>query len=156
MLKTIILQFDRTFPFFYRSKLNDMIDAIPKSKKNKRCQLHSLDTHKPKPLGWVMWLFSPVIVMKLLYRLFSSLINIQDVNVKSLYLKSGRDFFSQQKRVVGFSKYTIWWQIWHNFSLIFFPVGAPCHVDTSHKRLSCALMCLRGVSTVVVVLSKFV
>lgn len=34
-----------------RSKLNDMIDAIPKSKKNKRCQLHSLDTHKPKPLG---------------------------------------------------------------------------------------------------------
>ena len=37
--------------FFDRSKLNDMIDAIPKSKKNKRCQLHSLDTHKPKPLG---------------------------------------------------------------------------------------------------------
>ncbi|XP_013925500.1 PREDICTED: gametogenetin-binding protein 2 [Thamnophis sirtalis] len=33
------------------SKLNEMIDAIPKSKKNKRCQLHSLDTHKPKPLG---------------------------------------------------------------------------------------------------------
>uniref|UniRef100_A0A5F9DD10 Gametogenetin-binding protein 2 n=1 Tax=Oryctolagus cuniculus TaxID=9986 RepID=A0A5F9DD10_RABIT len=37
--------------FLIRSKLNDMIDAIPKSKKNKRCQLHSLDTHKPKPLG---------------------------------------------------------------------------------------------------------
>ncbi|XP_056601488.1 gametogenetin-binding protein 2 isoform X2 [Triplophysa dalaica] len=32
-------------------KLNSVIDAIPKSKKNKRCQLHSLDTHKPKPLG---------------------------------------------------------------------------------------------------------
>lgn len=32
-----------------------MIEAIPKSKKNKRCQLHSLDTHKPKPLGgnWI-------------------------------------------------------------------------------------------------------
>lgn len=30
-----------------------MINAIPKSKKNKRCQLHSLDTHKPKPLGYV-------------------------------------------------------------------------------------------------------
>ncbi|KAK6321907.1 hypothetical protein J4Q44_G00066990 [Coregonus suidteri] len=37
--------------YFHGSKLNDMIDAIPKSKKNKRCQLHSLDTHKPKPLG---------------------------------------------------------------------------------------------------------
>lgn len=37
-----------------RSKLNDMIDGIPKSKKNKRCQLHSLDTHKPKPLGWAV------------------------------------------------------------------------------------------------------
>ncbi|XP_028323219.1 gametogenetin-binding protein 2 [Gouania willdenowi] len=33
------------------SKLNEMIDSIPKSKKNKRCQLHSLDTHKPKPFG---------------------------------------------------------------------------------------------------------
>lgn len=38
--------------FYVRgSKLSNMIDAIPKSKKNKRCQLHSLDTHKPKPLG---------------------------------------------------------------------------------------------------------
>ncbi|KAG5844389.1 gametogenetin-binding protein 2 isoform X2 [Anguilla anguilla] len=37
--------------YVHGSKLNDMIDAIPKSKKNKRCQLHSLDTHKPKPLG---------------------------------------------------------------------------------------------------------
>ncbi|XP_035383474.1 gametogenetin-binding protein 2 isoform X1 [Electrophorus electricus] len=37
--------------YVHGSKLNDIIDAIPKSKKNKRCQLHSLDTHKPKPLG---------------------------------------------------------------------------------------------------------
>ncbi|KAM9320174.1 gametogenetin-binding protein 2 [Gastrophryne carolinensis] len=38
--------------FYVRgSKLSNMIEAIPKSKKNKRCQLHSLDTHKPKPLG---------------------------------------------------------------------------------------------------------
>ncbi|XP_067113325.1 gametogenetin-binding protein 2 isoform X1 [Osmerus mordax] len=43
----------KLFTLFYvhGSKLNGMIDAIPKSKKNKRCQLHSLDTHKPKPLG---------------------------------------------------------------------------------------------------------
>ncbi|TMS14293.1 Gametogenetin-binding protein 2 [Larimichthys crocea] len=40
-----------TLFYIHGSKLNDMIDAIPKSKKNKRCQLHSLDTHKPKPLG---------------------------------------------------------------------------------------------------------
>lgn len=37
--------------YIHGSKLNDLIDAIPKSKKNKRCQLHSLDTHKPRPLG---------------------------------------------------------------------------------------------------------
>ncbi|XP_073472221.1 gametogenetin-binding protein 2 [Aquarana catesbeiana] len=38
--------------FYVRgTKLSNMIEAIPKSKKNKRCQLHSLDTHKPKPLG---------------------------------------------------------------------------------------------------------
>ncbi|XP_043574492.1 gametogenetin-binding protein 2 isoform X2 [Chiloscyllium plagiosum] len=43
----------KLFTLFYvhGSKLNETIDAIPKSKKNKRCQLHSLDTHKPKPLG---------------------------------------------------------------------------------------------------------
>lgn len=43
----------KLYTLFYGhgSKLNDMIDAIPKSKKNKRCQLHSLDTQKPKPLG---------------------------------------------------------------------------------------------------------
>ncbi|XP_028839345.1 gametogenetin-binding protein 2 [Denticeps clupeoides] len=40
-----------TLFYVHGSKLNDMIDAIPKSKKNKRCQLHSLDTHKPRPLG---------------------------------------------------------------------------------------------------------
>ncbi|ETE63435.1 Gametogenetin-binding protein 2 [Ophiophagus hannah] len=40
-----------TLFYVHGSKLNEMIDAIPKSKKNKRCQLHSLDTHKPKPLG---------------------------------------------------------------------------------------------------------
>ncbi|XP_076025005.1 gametogenetin-binding protein 2 [Genypterus blacodes] len=40
-----------TLFYIHGSKLNDIIDAIPKSKKNKRCQLHSLDTHKPKPLG---------------------------------------------------------------------------------------------------------
>ncbi|XP_075876262.1 gametogenetin-binding protein 2 [Nelusetta ayraudi] len=40
-----------TLFYVHGSKLNDMINGIPKSKKNKRCQLHSLDTHKPKPLG---------------------------------------------------------------------------------------------------------
>ncbi|XP_053474357.1 gametogenetin-binding protein 2 isoform X1 [Ictalurus furcatus] len=40
-----------TLFYVHGSKLNDVIDSIPKSKKNKRCQLHSLDTHKPKPLG---------------------------------------------------------------------------------------------------------
>uniref|UniRef100_A0A8C8F8J2 Gametogenetin-binding protein 2 n=1 Tax=Oncorhynchus tshawytscha TaxID=74940 RepID=A0A8C8F8J2_ONCTS len=40
-----------TLFYIHGSKLNDMINAIPKSKKNKRCQLHSLETHKPKPLG---------------------------------------------------------------------------------------------------------
>ncbi|XP_063811077.1 gametogenetin-binding protein 2 isoform X2 [Pseudophryne corroboree] len=43
----------KLYTLFYvcGSKLSNMIEAIPKSKKNKRCQLHSLDTHKPKPLG---------------------------------------------------------------------------------------------------------
>ncbi|XP_078278727.1 gametogenetin-binding protein 2 isoform X2 [Rhinoraja longicauda] len=40
-----------TLFYVHGSKLHETIDAIPKSKKNKRCQLHSLDTHKPKPLG---------------------------------------------------------------------------------------------------------
>ncbi|KAM3934431.1 gametogenetin-binding protein 2 isoform 1-T1 [Leptodactylus fuscus] len=43
----------KLYTLFYvcGTKLSSMIEAIPKSKKNKRCQLHSLDTHKPKPLG---------------------------------------------------------------------------------------------------------
>ncbi|KAG8589006.1 hypothetical protein GDO81_006210 [Engystomops pustulosus] len=43
----------KLYTLFYvcGTKLSDMIEGIPKSKKNKRCQLHSLDTHKPKPLG---------------------------------------------------------------------------------------------------------
>ncbi|XP_026185042.1 gametogenetin-binding protein 2 [Mastacembelus armatus] len=51
--KTCLADVKKLYTLFYihGSKLNDMIDAIPKSKKNKRCQLHSLDTHKPKPLG---------------------------------------------------------------------------------------------------------
>ncbi|XP_028451805.1 gametogenetin-binding protein 2 isoform X1 [Perca flavescens] len=51
--KTCLADVKKLYNLFYihGSKLNDMIDAIPKSKKNKRCQLHSLDTHKPKPLG---------------------------------------------------------------------------------------------------------
>lgn len=40
-----------TLFYVHGSKLNALIDAIPISKKNKRCQLHSLDTHKSKPLG---------------------------------------------------------------------------------------------------------
>uniref|UniRef100_A0A7N6BZE1 Gametogenetin-binding protein 2 n=1 Tax=Anabas testudineus TaxID=64144 RepID=A0A7N6BZE1_ANATE len=51
--KACLTDVKKLYTLFYvqGSKLNDMIDAIPKSKKNKRCQLHSLDTHKPKPLG---------------------------------------------------------------------------------------------------------
>lgn len=51
--KACLADMKKLYTLFYihGSKLNDMIDAIPKSKKNKRCQLHSLDTHKPKPLG---------------------------------------------------------------------------------------------------------
>ncbi|XP_030010493.1 gametogenetin-binding protein 2 isoform X3 [Sphaeramia orbicularis] len=51
--KACLADVKKLYSLFYihGSKLNDMIDAIPKSKKNKRCQLHSLDTHKPKPLG---------------------------------------------------------------------------------------------------------
>uniref|UniRef100_A0A673Y478 Gametogenetin-binding protein 2 n=1 Tax=Salmo trutta TaxID=8032 RepID=A0A673Y478_SALTR len=51
--KACVVSAKKLYTLFYvhGSKLNDMIDAIPKSKNNKRCQLHSLDTHKPKPLG---------------------------------------------------------------------------------------------------------
>ncbi|XP_075709645.1 gametogenetin-binding protein 2 isoform X2 [Rhinoderma darwinii] len=43
----------KLYTLFYicGTKLSSMLAAIPKSKKNKRCPLHSLDTHKPKPLG---------------------------------------------------------------------------------------------------------
>uniref|UniRef100_A0A3Q3JUY2 Gametogenetin-binding protein 2 n=1 Tax=Monopterus albus TaxID=43700 RepID=A0A3Q3JUY2_MONAL len=55
--KACLADVKKLYTLFYvhGSKLNNMIDAIPKSKKNKRCQLHSLDTHKPKPLGgsWI-------------------------------------------------------------------------------------------------------
>ncbi|XP_038153547.1 gametogenetin-binding protein 2 [Cyprinodon tularosa] len=53
LTKACLADMKKLYTLFYihGSKLNDMIDAIPKSKKNKRCQLHSLDTHKPKPLG---------------------------------------------------------------------------------------------------------
>lgn len=33
------------------SKLHSVVEGIPKSKKNKRCNLHSLETHKSKTLG---------------------------------------------------------------------------------------------------------
>ncbi|KAK9536185.1 hypothetical protein VZT92_005992 [Zoarces viviparus] len=51
--KACLANVKKLYTLFYvhGSKLNDIIDAIPKSKKNKRCQLHSLDTHKLKPLG---------------------------------------------------------------------------------------------------------
>uniref|UniRef100_A0A6Q2YT00 Gametogenetin-binding protein 2 n=1 Tax=Esox lucius TaxID=8010 RepID=A0A6Q2YT00_ESOLU len=51
--KACVADAKKLYTLFYvhGSKLNDMIDGIPKSKKNKRCQLHSLDMHKPKPLG---------------------------------------------------------------------------------------------------------
>uniref|UniRef100_A0A4W5N7J5 Gametogenetin-binding protein 2 n=1 Tax=Hucho hucho TaxID=62062 RepID=A0A4W5N7J5_9TELE len=51
--KTCMADAKTLYTLFYvhGSKLNDMIDAIPKNKKNNRCQLHSLETHKPKPLG---------------------------------------------------------------------------------------------------------
>ncbi|KAM9782309.1 gametogenetin-binding protein 2 [Syngnathus typhle] len=35
------------------SKLNAVIDAIPKTKKSTRCQLHSLDTSKLRPVGGI-------------------------------------------------------------------------------------------------------
>ncbi|KAL0994797.1 hypothetical protein UPYG_G00127280 [Umbra pygmaea] len=51
--KSCVADARKLYTLFYvhGSKLNDIVDGIPKSRKNKRCQLHSLDTHKPKPLG---------------------------------------------------------------------------------------------------------
>ncbi|XP_060075990.1 gametogenetin-binding protein 2-like [Ylistrum balloti] len=38
----------------HRAKLSSIMESIPKSKKNKRCNLHSLDTHKPRTTGsWI-------------------------------------------------------------------------------------------------------
>jgi len=37
--------------YVHGNRLNVMMDSIPKSKKNKRCILHSLDTHKVKALA---------------------------------------------------------------------------------------------------------
>ncbi|XP_075170794.1 gametogenetin-binding protein 2 isoform X1 [Anomaloglossus baeobatrachus] len=51
--RSCMIDASKLYTLFYLcgTKLSTMIEAIPKSKKNKRCQLHSLDTHKPKPLG---------------------------------------------------------------------------------------------------------
>lgn len=35
----------------FRARSSDVMESIPKSKKNKRCTLHSLDTHKTKTSG---------------------------------------------------------------------------------------------------------
>lgn len=53
VMQTCLSDVKKLYTLFYvhGTKLNDLIDRIPISKKNKRCQLHSLDTHKPKPLG---------------------------------------------------------------------------------------------------------
>ncbi|XP_041347391.1 gametogenetin-binding protein 2-like [Gigantopelta aegis] len=37
--------------YIHGSKLNNVMESIPKSKKNKRCNLHSLETHKTKTPG---------------------------------------------------------------------------------------------------------
>ncbi|XP_075913806.1 gametogenetin-binding protein 2-like [Petromyzon marinus] len=55
----------RLYCLFYTHglRLKETIEAIPHSKKNRRCHLHSMDTHRPKPLGgsWLdVWdLMSP-------------------------------------------------------------------------------------------------
>ncbi|CAL9685871.1 unnamed protein product [Knipowitschia caucasica] len=51
--KSCLSDVKKLYTLFYvhGSKLNGFMDAIPRGKKNKRCQLHSLDTHKPKPFG---------------------------------------------------------------------------------------------------------
>ena len=37
--------------YIHGSHLNDMVDTIPKSKRNRRCMLHSLDNHKARALS---------------------------------------------------------------------------------------------------------
>ncbi|XP_077597123.1 gametogenetin-binding protein 2 [Stigmatopora nigra] len=51
--KACLSDLEKLYSLFYiqGSKLNDVIDAIPKSKKSNRCQLHSLDTNKLRPSG---------------------------------------------------------------------------------------------------------
>lgn len=40
--------------YIHGAKLSTIVEAIPKSKKNKRCNLHSLETHKTKTTGsWI-------------------------------------------------------------------------------------------------------
>lgn len=39
--------------YIHGSHLNDMVDTIPKSRRNRRCILHSLETHKTRSLGWM-------------------------------------------------------------------------------------------------------
>uniref|UniRef100_K1S3Z7 Gametogenetin-binding protein 2 n=1 Tax=Magallana gigas TaxID=29159 RepID=K1S3Z7_MAGGI len=40
--------------YIHGAKFNSMMDSIPKSKKNKRCNLHSLETHKNRTTGsWI-------------------------------------------------------------------------------------------------------
>ncbi|XP_057677913.1 gametogenetin-binding protein 2 [Corythoichthys intestinalis] len=51
--ETCLSDLKKLYSLFYiqGSKLNDVIDAIPKSKKSNRCLLHSLDTNKLRPSG---------------------------------------------------------------------------------------------------------
>lgn len=56
MSKCVLTCLTGRFLIFCRSssELESMLDAIPKNKKNRRCFLHSLDTHKIKNLNdWV-------------------------------------------------------------------------------------------------------
>lgn len=40
--------------YIHGAKLNAVMESIPKSKKNRRCNLHSLETHKPRTTGsWI-------------------------------------------------------------------------------------------------------
>lgn len=48
--------------FFSRSKLTSVMESIPKSKKNKRCNLHSLETHKTRTPGYVMYIVCLIII----------------------------------------------------------------------------------------------
>ncbi|RMX58979.1 hypothetical protein pdam_00021831 [Pocillopora damicornis] len=44
------------YALFYKhgSRLSEMVESIPKSRRNRRCPLHSLETHKSRPSGsWI-------------------------------------------------------------------------------------------------------